>query len=128
MGKIMKLAINGGKPLIENKIDYQWPNVDKEEILAILNCFDRNLFSGFRAGNYDGGPAIIEFENFVKKSTCSDYAVAFDTWSNGIVAAMLALGLEAGDEVIVTPYTMTSCATSILSCGAIPVFADVMRK
>ena len=121
----MKLAINGGKPVIENKIDHQWPNVDKQEILEILECFNRNKFSGFRAGNYEGGPAVINFEEVVSSSTQAEHAVAFDTWSNGIVAAMLALGLEAGDEVIITPYTMTSCATSIISCGAIPVFADV---
>ena len=121
----MKLAINGGTPVVKNSVNHDWPNVDKEEILSILECFSRNKFSGFRAGNYEGGPAVVEFEELVKDSTNSEFAVAFDTWSNGIVAAMLALGLEAGDEVIITPYTMTSCATSIMSCGAIPIFADV---
>ena len=94
----------------------------KQEILAILDCFNRNKFSGFRAGDYDGGPAVMGFEKLVKESTGALHAVSFDTWSNGIVAALLALGLEAGDEVIITPYTMTSCATSIISCGAVPNF------
>jgi len=121
----MKLAINGGQPVVENSIFHGFPNVDKQEILGILECFERNRFSGFLAGDYDGGPAVIEFERLVKQSTGSEFAIAFDTWSNGIVAAMLSLGLEVGDEVIIAPYTMTSCATSIISCGAIPVFADV---
>lgn len=122
--QIMKLAVNGASPLCKNK-SHQWPNVDGEESSAVARCFERNHFSGFRAGNYDGGPEVINFESIVKKSTGSAYAVGFDTWSNGIVGAMMALGLAPGDEVIVTPYTMTSCATSILSCGALPVFADV---
>ena len=120
-----KLAINGGNPVIPNSITHPWPNTGYEELEEIVSCFTRNTFSGFRAGGYDGGPAVMEFERLVSDTTRSNHAVAFDTWSNGIVGSMLALGLEAGDEVIVTPYTMTSCATSIISCGAIPIFADV---
>ncbi len=119
-----KLAINGGTPVREN-VAHPWPNTGYEELEEITSCFTRQTFSGFIAGTYEGGPAVQQFEKLVKDSTGSPHAVAFDTWSNGIVAGLLALGLEAGDEVIITPYTMTSCATSILSCGAIPVFADV---
>jgi len=120
-----KLAINGGTPLITNPVSHPWPNTGYEEVEEIISCFKRQSFSGFRAGNYDGGQSVMEFEKSIKDSTGASYAVAFDTWSNGIVASMLSLGLEAGDEVIITPYTMTSCATSIISCGAIPIFADV---
>jgi len=120
----MKLAINGGKPVREKKM-HAFPVVDKGDILSTMESFYDNSFSGFRAGTYEGGPRVKSFESTVKNSLGSDYAVAFDTWSNGIVASMMAIGLEPGDEVIITPYTMTSCATSILSCGAIPVFADV---
>ena len=121
----MKLAINGGDPVIEDSIFHGFPNVDKEEILGILGCFNRNIFSGFRAGDYDGGLEVMEFEKTVAGMTGASFAVSFDTWSNGIVATLLSLGLESGDEVLITPYTMTSCATSILSCGAIPIFVDV---
>ena len=123
----MKLAINGGKP-IRNKKLLPFPNVDKSDLLSVIKCYEDNSFSAFRAGTYEGGARVVEFENTVKDRIGCDYAVAFDTWSNGIVAAMMAIGLEPGDEVIVTPYTMTSCATSILACGAIPIFADVCEN
>ncbi len=120
----MKLAIKGGVPVCESS-SHQWAQVSEAEKRSVERCFERNHFSGFRAGNYDGGPEVIKFEDVVRKSTESEYAVGFDTWSNGIVGAMMSFGLGPGDEVIITPYTMTSCATSILSCGALPVFADV---
>ena len=42
-----------------------------------------------------------------------------------MVAAIGALGIEPGDEVIVTPWTMSASATAILHWNAIPVFADI---
>lgn len=120
----MKLAINGGNP-VRNKKFHPFPNVGFDDLSEIVSCFENNSFSGFRAGFYDGGEKVVEFENEVSKSTNSSHAVSFDTWSNGIVACLMSLGVEFGDEVLITPYTMTSCATSVLACGAIPVFVDV---
>jgi dTDP-4-amino-4,6-dideoxygalactose transaminase len=45
--------------------------------------------------------------------------------TSGLYAAIGALGVGYGDEVIVSPYTMTACALAPLIYGAIPVFADV---
>jgi dTDP-4-amino-4,6-dideoxygalactose transaminase len=45
--------------------------------------------------------------------------------TSGLYAAIGALGLGYGDEVIVSPYTMSACATCALVYGAIPIFADV---
>ena len=120
----MKLAINGGEPVRESKF-HPFPNVGFDDVRAILSCFENQCFSGFRAGFYDGGENVKNFENLVSSSTGSKHAVSFDTWSNGIVACLMSMGIESGDEVLITPYTMTSCATSILACGAIPVFTDV---
>jgi len=120
----MKLAINGGRPIRE-RINHPFPNTDERDIRAVLSCFKRNSFSAFRAGSYEGGTKIKALEEHTRSLFGVEHAVAFDTWSNGIIAGLMAIGVEAGDEVIVPPYTMTSCATSILACGAVPVFADV---
>ena len=45
--------------------------------------------------------------------------------TSGLVAAVGALGIEPGDEIIVSPWTMSASATAILHWNAIPVFADI---
>jgi len=45
--------------------------------------------------------------------------------TSGLYAAIGALGIGFGDEVITSPFTMTACASSALVYGAIPIFADV---
>ena len=41
---------------------------------------------------------------------------------------MIALDIEPGDEIIVSPWTMTASATAILHWNAIPVFADIEQE
>ena len=48
--------------------------------------------------------------------------------TSGLYAAIGALGIGYGDEIIVSPYTMTACAAGALVYGAIPVFADVEEE
>ena len=119
-----KLALFGGSPITSRK-EYPIPQTDLGDLLSVVTCFGKGEFTGFRAGQYDGGEYVVEFEKLVASQHHSEHGIAFDTWSNGLVACLMSLGIEGGDEVIVTPYTMSSCATSILTCGALPVFADV---
>ena len=62
---------------------------------------------------------VKDFESSLADFTGSNYAVGVANGTDGLELAWMSIGLEAGDEVIITPYTMTSCATSIISCGAI---------
>lgn len=120
-----KLAINGGEPVLKEKIKHKFPVTDQSDIDSVMDCFKNNSFSEFRAGTYDGGEKVSLFEHVVRSSVHVNYSVSFDTWSNGIIACLMACNIGRGDKVIVSPYTMTSCASSILACGAIPVFVDL---
>ena len=55
----------------------------------------------------------------------SPYAISVNSATLGLYAAMGALDIGYGDEVICSPYTMTACAACALVYGAIPIFADV---
>lgn len=120
----MQLAKYGGFP-VRTKPWGKHPVISGDEIIAVQRPFNDNCFSGFRAGWPDGGLQVQLFESKIQKLMGSKYSLAFDTWSNGIIAVLMALGVEYGDEVILPAYTMSACATSILACGAIPVFADI---
>ena len=53
------------------------------------------------------------------------HAVTVSSLTSGLIAAVGAIGIEPGDEVIVSPWTMCASATAILHWNAIPVFADI---
>ena len=119
-----KLAIFGGKPVREKPFGVH-PVVTPSDIQKVIEPFINNCFSGFRAGQAEGGPCVVEFENIMKGLVGSEHSIAINTWSNGLFSILLTLGIRPGDEVILPAYTMSACAASVLACGAVPVFADI---
>jgi len=96
-----------------------WPNYSSEEAEAISNLLLTNNV------NYWTGSECREFEKEFAAWSESLYAVAL---ANGTVAldlALKALGIGAGDEVIVTPRTFIASVSCVVNVGAVPVFADV---
>jgi dTDP-4-amino-4,6-dideoxygalactose transaminase len=96
-----------------------WPSFTEEEASAVNTVILSNKV------NYWTGKECREFEREFARFSETQYAI---TVANGTVAldlAFNALGLGAGDEVIVTPRTFLASVSSIVNAGAIPVFADV---
>ena len=75
--------------------------------------------------DFYGGLKVREFEQVVADYFCVKHAVTVNSWTSGLITAVGAIGIEPGDEVIVTPWTMSATATAILHWNAIPVFADI---
>ncbi|MBC8488085.1 MAG: DegT/DnrJ/EryC1/StrS family aminotransferase, partial [Bacteroidetes bacterium] len=96
-------------------------------------CCWANVVSGWprvRAnGEWDpdfyGGPKVKEFEQMWSDHFRVKHSVSINSCTSGLMVAVGAIGVEPGDEVIVSPWTMTATATSILVWNAIPVFADI---
>ena len=69
-------------------------------------------------GNYHpkfyGGKYVRDFEDKLSKYYNMKYAITFNSWTSGLIAAVGALDANPGDEVIVPTWTMTACPTSIL--------------
>jgi len=122
-----ELAINGGKPSISAKIErYTW--VDKGVLPKIEELILSNSFSGFLAQpsvEHLGGPAIRKLETEWSQIFNVKYSVSFNSWTSGLVAAIAALGLRKGSEVIVTPWTMSASVSCLVANGLTPVFADI---
>jgi dTDP-4-amino-4,6-dideoxygalactose transaminase len=123
----MKLAINGGKPVRQGPIPL-YQTIGAEEKQAVMDVLDSGVLSQFLgtwSPDFYGGPRIQKLE-----SEWSDYfkirhAVSVNSATSGLYAAVGAAGVGPGDEVIVSPYTMTASAAAALVYGAIPVFADI---
>ncbi len=96
-----------------------WPSFTEEEANAARDVLLSNKV------NYWTGQHCREFEKEFAAWADSQYAIAL---ANGTVALDLALkglGIGPGDEVIVTSRTFLASASSIVTAGAKPVFADV---
>src|SRR5213078_1554031 len=71
------------------------------------------------------GPKLEEFEAAVAKISRRRHAVGVSSGTAGLHCAMIAAGVEAGDEVITTPFSFVASANSALFVGAKPVFVDI---
>ena len=122
-----KLALFGGEKVI-NKPFVRYNPIANEEKSAAIKVIESGVLSKFLgtwSPDFFGGPKVQEFERLCESSFGVRHAVVVNSWTSGLIAAIGAIGVEPGDEVIVTPWTMCASATAILHWNAIPVFADI---
>lgn len=123
------LAIHGG-PKVRNKPFPKHPIIgddEKKQVMEVLDSGNISTFIASSGENFLGGKKIKEFEEKFSKKIGTKYGVAFNSASSALHAAIVAVGVQPGEEVIVPPYTFTSTATSSLMHNAIPVFCDVKK-
>src|SRR3989344_4643766 len=127
-----RLAINGGTSVRAHDDPFPaYKPIGKEEEEAALRVVRSGALSKFigawdpKEPQFYGGPEILAFEKEWAAHFGVKHAVSMNSATSGLIASLGALGLEPGDEVIVTPYSMCISATAPLFYGAIPVFADV---
>src|SRR3954469_10951474 len=79
-----------------------------------------------RSGWLTSGPRTQAFEEAFAAHLGCRHAVAVSSCTAALHLAYLAAGVGPGDEVIVPSFTFAATASSVVSCGATPVFADVI--
>lgn len=125
------LAVNGGppirtKPWLDNLTIGE---EEKQAALRVLESGHLSLFEGSSAPeppfSFWGGPMVQRLEEAWRAYYGAKHAVSMNSATSCLIAAVGALGIGYGDEVIVSPYTMSAAASCALVYGAIPIFADV---
>ncbi|MHA3114182.1 DegT/DnrJ/EryC1/StrS family aminotransferase [Acinetobacter sp. ANC 4193] len=96
-----------------------WPSFTQQEADAVSQVLLSNKV------NYWTGQECREFEKEFADFVGTQYAVALANGTVALDVALKALGIGAGDDVIVTSRTFLASASSIITAGANPVFADV---
>ena len=125
-----ELAFFGGEP-VRKKAFPKLPPIGPEEKKAVNEVLDSNVLSAFAASWSDrfyGGPRVQRLEREWEKCFQVKYAVAMNSATSCLQAAVAAAGVGPGDEVIVTPYSMIASATCVFITGAVPVFADIDER
>ena len=125
-----ELALHGGEKVIRRPF-LRYQAIGQEELDAARKVIESGVLSQFLgcwSDDFYGGPKVREFEQ-----ACSEYfgvkhAITVNSWTSGLVTAVGAIGIEPGDEVIVSPWTMCASATAIIHWNAIPVFADIQTE
>lgn len=98
---------------------HRWPDFDAEQVEAVQAVL--------RSGEvcYWTGRQTRWFEREFANACGCQYGVAVATGSLALELALRALGIGPGDEVVVTPHCFIASVSSVVVCGATPIFADV---
>jgi dTDP-4-amino-4,6-dideoxygalactose transaminase len=96
------------------------PMFDDNEMRAILEPL--------KSGWVSQGPIVQEFENIFKSYVGTQYASAVSSGTAALHLALLACGVQPGDEVITSPFTCVATVNPIEYIGARPVFVDIDLK
>ncbi len=110
------LAINGGTP-VRTRGFHEWPVHGDAEKQALQEVLDSGLWWY--------GEKVRAFEEQFAAFQDAKYGVSCMNGSMSLEMGLYACGIQAGDEVITTPYTFIATPISILRMNAVPVFADV---
>jgi len=113
-----RLAVDGGKPVRKEPFG-AWPSFAPDEIDAAAAVL--------RSGkiNYWTGEEGRLFESEYAASLGTQYAIALANGTLALELGLYALGIGAGDEVVVTSRSFIGSASCVVARGAVPVFADV---
>lgn len=98
-------------------LPYGRQDISKDDIDAVVRVLQSDWLTT--------GPWIERFERDVSKVAGSRYAAAVSSGTAALHAAMYAIDLKPGDEVIVPPITFAATANAVVYMGGVPVFADV---
>src|SRR5262245_13089360 len=107
-----------------------WTSIDHDEYRAARDVLAdawnlRSPLSGFLGGQPDGGPQVQALEREWCETFGARHAVSVNSATSGLLIALKACGVGPGDEVIVSPFSMSATVAVVCWCGATPVFVDV---
>lgn len=83
------------------------------------------LAGGGRMSLPDGGGPIGELEDVYRSWTGRSFAVTYNSGTSALLAGYFGIGIQAGDDVLVSAYNYHAAATALIGLGARPVLCDI---
>ena len=106
---------------MRDMIPINQPSIGKEEIEAVVEV----LKSGILSEKSGRGPRVLQFEKDFSKYVGAKHAVAVSSGTAALHSALLAVGVQPGDEVVVPSFTFSATAEAVVLAGGRPSFADI---
>jgi perosamine synthetase len=97
------------------------PKINEEEVEAVVKV----LRSGPLTNALGAGPMVTQFENNFAKFAGVKHAVAVNTGTAALHSAIVAAGVQQGDEVILPSFTFVATAEAVVMAGGKPAFTDI---
>ncbi len=97
----------------------------KAQYSALRDSINTRIQTVLDHGQYIMGPEVKELEEKLANYTGAKHCVTVSSGTEALLISLMAIGIEAGDEVITTPFTFIATAEVIALLGAKPVFVDI---
>ena len=122
--KANTLAALGGKPVRTEPFP-RWPRVTAEMEQSLLAALRTGRWTRQLGKRRHGAGQVGAFEQQFARLIGARYCLGTGSGTQALHTALHAVGVEAGDEVLVTPCTYIASIQAVLLCNALPVFVDV---
>jgi len=116
---------------IRKKLFEAYNTIGTEEKKAVNRVLDSGVLSQYLGcwdDDFFGGPEVRKFEKEWAKYFKVKHAIVLNSCTSGLICAIGAIKIKSGDEVIVSPYTMSASAVAPMWYGAKPIFADIDKE
>ena len=101
------------------------PIIGKEEIAVVASILKSGILT---SSANQGGKHVQGFENSVASFLKTKYVIAVNSGTSALQAALYALDVKRGDEILIPSFTFVATANAVLSTGAKPVFVDILKE
>lgn len=91
----------------------------------IRPALENNIHRVLHHGQYIMGPEVKQLEQRLAEYVGTKHCISASSGTDTLLIAMMALGIQSGDEVITTPFTFIATGEMIALLGAVPVFVDI---
>jgi dTDP-4-amino-4,6-dideoxygalactose transaminase len=111
------VQVNSPRRMRPSFLPFARPSLGEDEIREVVDTL--------RSGWITTGPKTERFAAEFLDYVGGRFAVPVSSATAGLHAALLALGIGPGDEVVTTPMTFVATLNAIVHCGAVPVLVDI---